>query len=66
MQIIGVDLQNATTDGCYVECRDRRDCRENIAARRRVGARVLLDSPAHYGSGDGNLLGSRSTIHSGY
>src|SRR6202021_446536 len=37
-------LTYATTDGCDVERRDGRDCREGFAARRRFGARVLLDS----------------------
>src|SRR5580700_10572814 len=37
-------LTYATTDGCDVERRNGRDCREDFAARRRVGARVLLDS----------------------
>src|ERR1700752_479952 len=37
-------LTYATTDGCDVERRDGQDCREDFAARRRFGARVLLDS----------------------
>src|SRR6201987_1675708 len=37
-------LTYATTDGCDVERRDGRDCREDFAARRRFGSRVLLDS----------------------
>src|SRR6201988_3196580 len=45
-------LTYATTDGCDAERRDGRDCREDFAARRRCGARVLLDSGGTDSRGD--------------